>query len=118
MNSSDICIQCNLCCIKPGLRVAIRPDDSNIIQTIELTTSPSGGKWMVFPHEGGCQFLNNDDGRCTIYSDRPGACRDYKCYPLTKYQNGDITLEELNMHIQRGKNDLRYFTERFNKADW
>ena len=120
MNSSDICIQCNLCCKHQGLKIPIRPDDSNLIQSIELTTSDSGKKWMVIP-EGGCQFLNNDNGRCTIYSDRPGICRDYKCQPLTKYENGDITLEELNIHIQRGKTPYsgpRYFSAVFNNRDW
>lgn len=117
MNSSDICIQCNLCCKQPGLKIAISPDDSNTIQTIELTTSDRGDKWMVIP-QGGCQFLNNDDGKCTIYDERPYICGAYKCHPLTKYENGDITLEELNTHIQRGKNDSRYFVERFNKRDW
>jgi Fe-S-cluster containining protein len=33
----------------------------------------------VLPYvEGRCQFLGEDD-RCTIYDDRPGACRAFQC---------------------------------------
>ena len=33
----------------------------------------------VLPYiEGRCQFLGDDD-RCTIYDDRPGACRQFQC---------------------------------------
>ena len=35
----------------------------------------------VLPYVGGrCQFLGGDD-RCTIYEDRPAACRAFQCVP-------------------------------------
>ena len=36
---------------------------------------------MALPYRGGrCQFLGDDD-RCTIYEDRPRACRAFECAP-------------------------------------
>ena len=36
---------------------------------------------FVLPYrEGRCQFLGDDD-RCTIYEDRPRACRAFECAP-------------------------------------
>ena len=35
----------------------------------------------VLPYVGGrCQFLDEED-RCRIYEDRPGACRAFECVP-------------------------------------
>jgi Fe-S-cluster containining protein len=35
----------------------------------------------VLPYvEGRCQFLDDED-RCRIYDDRPGACREFECVP-------------------------------------
>jgi hypothetical protein len=35
------------------------------------------------------------DGRCcTVYAERPEACRRYRCYLLTALSEGEVTLEE------------------------
>jgi Fe-S-cluster containining protein len=45
----------------------------------------------VLPYVNGrCQFLG-DDERCTIYEDRPGACRAFQCV-------GAFNAEGLGMH--------------------
>jgi Fe-S-cluster containining protein len=42
----------------------------------------------VLPYrEGRCQFLGNDD-RCTIYEDRPMACREFQC--VTAYNRDGV----------------------------
>lgn len=39
-----------------------------------------------------CAALN---GRCcTVYAERPEACRRYRCYLLTALSEGEVTLEE------------------------
>lgn len=49
-------------------RVAIRQEDSLRVE-------------YVLPYVAGkCQFLGDDD-RCTIYEDRPTACRAFECAP-------------------------------------
>jgi Fe-S-cluster containining protein len=51
--------------------------------SIEVPIRSDGGIVLerVLPYvDGRCQFLGDDD-RCTIYEDRPQACRDFQCVP-------------------------------------
>jgi hypothetical protein len=46
----------------------------------------------VLPYVNGrCQFLGPDD-RCTIYQDRPQACREFECTPRFKLPAHDLFL--------------------------
>lgn len=39
-----------------------------------------------------CKFLT--DGLCTIYSDRPGSCHQFRCRTLRALEAGELTREE------------------------
>src|SRR5688572_5882318 len=51
--------------------------------SIDVPFQSDGGAVVerVLPYVGGrCQFLDEED-RCRIYEDRPGACRAFECVP-------------------------------------
>jgi len=51
---------------------------------------------MILNIRGGCQFLK--EGRCSIYGQRPQACRDWTCSfekPAGEYRNATIDIESL-----------------------
>jgi|TARA_B100001094_G_scaffold302962_1_gene330672 Fe-S-cluster containining protein len=118
MNESDICIDCNLCCSAEGLTLNIYPGEENLIPVkhIELyfdTYSPSGGTRVVYGDfqqvkipVGGCPNLNKN-GHCGIYEKRPRTCAEFRCGPLKKYSEGDMSLKEIQELIQRGKKEMK-----------
>ena len=83
------CDQCVAACCKQNGHefAAILAEDERArfgpfaqIVTLQRSDGTLAGE-MVLPYrEGRCQFLGADD-RCTIYDDRPRACRAFECAP-------------------------------------
>ena len=85
------CELCTAACCKrhgPEYAVLLRGDEVRRFAafSIEVPVQSERGNGVtvvverVLPYndEGRCQFLDCDD-RCTIYDDRPSACRQFQC---------------------------------------
>jgi Fe-S-cluster containining protein len=43
------------------------------------------------------------DRCCTVYDDRPSACRRYRCAVLAKYETGSLSLDDALAHVSRAE---------------
>ena len=73
------------CCKQNGHDYAalLRGDEVRKFAAYSTRVSIRDGERVVVEHalpyaDGRCQFLGQDD-RCTIYEDRPNACRAFQC---------------------------------------
>ncbi|CAN5547628.1 hypothetical protein BH09PLA1_BH09PLA1_35210 [soil metagenome] len=83
------CDQCMAACCKQNghgyaalLDEAERARFAPFAEAVALRRSDGSlASELVLPYRNGrCQFLGEDD-RCTIYDDRPRACRAFECAP-------------------------------------
>jgi Fe-S-cluster containining protein len=83
------CDQCvAACCKQNGHEFAAILDDDErgrfgpFAQSVSLRRSDCTlvSEFVLPYRDGRCQFLGDDD-RCTIYDDRPRACRAFECAP-------------------------------------
>jgi uncharacterized protein len=76
------CGPCNACC-RTSHYIHVRPEDRRALRRLPrafLSPAPDlppGNLVLGFDEAGRCPMLV--DGRCTIYTDRPRACRTYDC---------------------------------------
>jgi len=76
------CGTCTACC-RSAMFIHVRPDETRTLQRIPraLLSSapglPAGHMVMGYTDNGHCPMFRDD--RCSIYADRPQACRDYDC---------------------------------------
>jgi len=76
------CGACNACC-RTSHFIHVRPEEKRALARIPRRVLfpapdlPPGNLVMGYDREGRCPMLV--DGRCTIYADRPIACRTYDC---------------------------------------
>jgi Fe-S-cluster containining protein len=76
------CGPCNACC-RTSHYIHVRPEDRRALKRLPrayLSPAPDlppGNLVLGFDEAGRCPMLV--DGRCTIYADRPRACRTYDC---------------------------------------
>jgi hypothetical protein len=118
---AELCLSCKLCCAN-GLfgSVPIKADELDRIHAHRLPLLKSGDGWIIpFP----CVAHN---GCCSIYADRPSACREYECDILIAVNSGRMSQHEASDILRRtnamvakvreqvpGDGDLRTDTERF-----
>ncbi|WP_375755664.1 YkgJ family cysteine cluster protein [Corallococcus exercitus] len=88
---STLCLHCGMCCdgtlftqvpLKPGEAEALRQ------RGLPLGTREDGTE--VLPQR--CAALNGLC--CTVYEERPEACRRYRCQLFTALAEGEVSLEE------------------------
>ena len=78
---NKICQACNGECCKTFDYVAL--DDKEVERMSELGGDVIlDGDSYIMDISNGCQFLKN--GRCSIYSQRPRACKTWSCTKLSK----------------------------------
>jgi Fe-S-cluster containining protein len=76
------CGGCNACC-RTAHYVHVRPEDRRALRHLpraflrSAPDLPPGNQVLGYDAAGRCPMLF--DGRCTIYVDRPRACRTYDC---------------------------------------
>lgn len=82
-DSADVpCGSCRGCC-RSSMFIHIKPEETQTIQRIPRALLfpapglPKGHVLMGYDDQGRCPMLV--DGECSIYKDRPQACRDYDC---------------------------------------
>jgi Fe-S-cluster containining protein len=80
-----LCLSCKLCCTN-GLfgSVPVEADEVDRMKAHRLPLVQRDDEWtMPFP----CAA---HDGRCSIYPDRPSACREYACSVLIAVSAGQM----------------------------
>jgi Fe-S-cluster containining protein len=91
MPLSTLCQRCGLCC------------DGNLFATVPLRRAEVAPlrrlKLQVLERADGTPELAQRctalEGRCcTVYAERPEACRRYRCYLLTALAEGEVSLDE------------------------
>lgn len=91
--SETLCLRCGLCCdgslfsflgVKPGEVEGLARHG------LEAERRPDGRLALALTK--GCPGLSGKC--CTLYDDRPLACRDYKCMLLLALEEGEVGLEE------------------------
>jgi hypothetical protein len=43
------------------------------------------------------------EGMCSVYSERPAACRTYRCAVLKAFESGKLSFEESELRVQRAR---------------
>jgi hypothetical protein len=77
------CGECNACCRSPKMLVDLMPDELSrfpeAVPAAEIDTVSERSSGYILPKnaDGSCAKLV--DGKCSIYADRPSACRSYDC---------------------------------------
>lgn len=99
VDGSSLCLECGLCCqgILHG-SVKIRADEVPAVRRLGLSVVETG-EGPVFPQPCLC----HQEGRCTVYAERPSSCRGYRCKLLGRYEEGILTREESLLHIRQAK---------------
>ncbi|MCY1029906.1 YkgJ family cysteine cluster protein [Corallococcus sp. BB11-1] len=91
MPLSTLCLHCGMCCDGTLFtQVPLQPHESGALgqRGLPLTTREDGA--VVLPQP--CAALN---GRCcTAYTERPEACRRYRCQLLNALAEGEVSLDE------------------------
>lgn len=104
---SDVpCGECNACC-RASYFIHVTPEDTAakaVIPSGLLFTAPGappGYQLMGFDEQGQCPMLKN--GRCSIYADRPSACRSYDCrvFAAANIPAGGTEKAEVNARVLR-----------------
>jgi len=96
---SHLCLECGLCC--QGIlydHVKLRPAEVPAVRRlglpiVETDTGPT------FPQP----CLRHQGDRCTVYAERPSACRLYRCKLLKRHEMGELTWEESSQRVRQAK---------------
>lgn len=83
------CSSCEAACCKTYGHVGLLDDEKD---KYEHARKHRNNEWIIPAVDGRCPYLGDDD-RCSIYEDRPRACRDFSCvhtYGLFGVQHGEF----------------------------
>lgn len=85
MAADTVCQACALCCDGTLFtRVPLAAEDAAPPEVHAVTTA-TGGRYLPQP----CAALEGT--RCTVYAQRPMACRRFECLLLTALRDGEVT---------------------------
>lgn len=91
MPLATLCQRCALCCDGALFAaVPLSPGDADIVRARGLVVLPRDHGAAALPQP--CRALQAR--RCTIYGDRPGPCRSYRCMLLVALDAGEVSLPE------------------------
>jgi len=98
-DGSRLCLACGLCC--QGML-----HDWAKLAPGEIEAAERHGL-QAFTHQDGPAFRlpcpRHRGGLCTIYEERPAACRGYQCKLLRRYLAGEISTEDSLVRIEQMK---------------
>ncbi|RKG73591.1 YkgJ family cysteine cluster protein [Corallococcus terminator] len=91
MSLSTLCLHCGMCCDGTLFtHVPLQPNESASLTQRGLPLTAREDGTVVLPQP--CAALN---GRCcTVYTERPEACRRYRCQLLNALAEGEVSLDE------------------------
>ena len=86
---SRLCLSCGLCCNGALFaRVALTGDEARTLaERVEVGRDSEGATVLRQP----CRALR--DRRCTVYADRPQACRAYVCQLVQRFSKGEVDFD-------------------------
>lgn len=97
---SELCLSCGLCCKGAVFnRASLKSDEIELANDCGLHYFAAGKGEFSFCLP--CNLYQNN--KCSIYLNRPAACRRYRCDLLKRLANGDIDLEESEIIIFQAK---------------
>lgn len=102
--SSDICLSCGLCC--NGVlyaRVNLTPKEEALAEELALPIIEDDAGVRSVPQPCQC-FV---DERCSIYEQRFGTCRTYRCALLRNVESGHVPAAEALGVIEQARGLLR-----------
>jgi Fe-S-cluster containining protein len=110
---SDVpCGECTLCCelLSPHLT----PEEiSSGKYPVSFGESPDGPVVLMFkkPGTNGCSMFI--DGKCSIYNDRPLACRQYDCRKGHHQSTDHVALEKFGVKVgdEARQNSSIYYSQ-------
>ena len=112
-DGSHLCLACGLCC--HGLlhdRAQLEPGEIEPMERLGLKS---------FVQHDGLAFRlpcpRHQDGRCTIYEERPAACRGFQCKLLRRYLAGEISAEDSLVRIEQVKRLLADIRRRMDAGE-
>ena len=95
--TSRLCRDCGLCCDGSLFaRVPIAPDDA-IPAQLTVLLGAGGGRYVPQP----CSALVGLE--CSCYSERPQACRRYRCLLVDACAEGEVSLREALKAVHRAR---------------
>lgn len=99
------CDSCTVCC--EVLSPHLTPEEiSSGKYPISLTHSPNGPVITLFRKpEGGCAMFV--DGKCSIYDDRPIACRQFDCRKGHHPKTNEIAMKKFGVNVDEIREDSR-----------
>ncbi|MBM4377870.1 MAG: YkgJ family cysteine cluster protein [Deltaproteobacteria bacterium] len=89
----DLCLRCGLCCDGSLFSfLGIKPDEVARVEPRGLKVHARPDGRLALDLSRGCPGLSGKC--CTLYGDRPQACRDYKCLLFMALEEGEVGLSE------------------------
>ncbi len=88
----ELCMSCGFCCKETLLfdHIHLETDETELVSQLGLT--PYKKK---VNHDAFCMPCPRfKDSKCSVYAQRPRACRNYQCKLLKEYLQGTISFEE------------------------
>lgn len=102
---SDVpCGECTFCC--EVLSPHLTPEEvSSGKYPLSLGDSPDGPVLLMFkkPGTNGCAMFI--DGRCSIYNDRPLACRQYDCRKGHHHSTDEVAMKKFGVNASEARQD-------------
>ncbi|WP_223640688.1 YkgJ family cysteine cluster protein [Corallococcus sp. EGB] len=88
---SRLCLHCGMCCDGTLFtQVPLRPAEADALRQRGLSLEVKEGGAVVLPQR--CAAL--EGLCCTVYAERPEACRRYRCQLFNALEEGEVSLEE------------------------
>jgi uncharacterized protein len=88
---STLCLHCGMCCDGTLFtQVPLKPPEAQALRKHGLSLGAKEDGTPVLPQR--CAAL--DGLCCTVYAERPEACRRYRCQLFTALAEGEVSLEE------------------------
>jgi Fe-S-cluster containining protein len=91
--SESLCLHCGLCCDGSLFSfLGVQPGEVERLAARGLVAETRPDGRLALGLTKGCPGLSGKT--CTLYEDRPLACRDYKCLLLVAMEDGEVGLVE------------------------
>ncbi|RYZ38999.1 MAG: YkgJ family cysteine cluster protein, partial [Myxococcaceae bacterium] len=88
---STLCLHCGMCCDGTLFtQVPLKPPEAEALRQRGLSLAVKEDGTQVLPQR--CAAL--EGLCCTVYAERPEACRRYRCQLFNALAEGEVSLEE------------------------
>ena len=111
IKSNELCLSCGLCCRGAIFhRASLEADEISLAKSIGLRYFAYGKRDFAFSLP--CPKYRND--KCSIYLNRPSACKRYRCKILRQLMDGEINIQQSQMIVLRVRRLLNSIDKQIN----